>query len=100
MLRRALSWTPPKFAHLPLLMNADGTKLSKRNSNMTVDAYRNDGIYPIALTNFIISSGGGFRKNDAENEKCKIKKLDELTRTVKFAFTIASVIIYLFLKNT
>lgn len=78
---RAFNWVPPKFAHLPLLMNADGTKLSKRNSNMTVEAYRNDGIYPLALINLIISSGGGFSKVIEEDE-CKIKRLQDLTKTV------------------
>jgi glutamyl-tRNA synthetase len=30
LLYRALGWSPPHFAHLPLLVNHDGTKLSKR----------------------------------------------------------------------
>lgn len=77
---RAFNWTPPKYAHLPLLMNDDGTKLSKRNSNMTVEAYRNDGIYPLALLNVIVSSGGGFGNED--HVKLGIKSFDELISKV------------------
>src|SRR6266852_5554273 len=35
----ALSLTPPKFAHLPLLLNPDGTKMSKRKGNVQVLDY-------------------------------------------------------------
>jgi glutamyl-tRNA synthetase len=44
-LYKALSWTPPSFAHLPLLINADGTKLSKRTGDVQVEQYRvSDGV--------------------------------------------------------
>lgn len=37
---RAFKWVPPQYGHLPLLMNADGTKLSKRQGNINIDHYR------------------------------------------------------------
>ena len=52
-LYRALGWTPPHFAHLPLLVNADGTKLSKRTGDVRVESYREKGFEPEALTNFL-----------------------------------------------
>jgi len=36
---RALGWNAPHFAHLPLLVNPDGTKLSKRTGDVSVEAY-------------------------------------------------------------
>ncbi|CAO1623080.1 unnamed protein product [Parajaminaea phylloscopi] len=53
----ALGLSPPTFAHLPLLMNADGTKLSKRSGDVHVNAYRQEGWEPEALVNFIALMG-------------------------------------------
>ncbi|TXT05007.1 hypothetical protein VHUM_03827 [Vanrija humicola] len=52
-LYRAFGWKPPKFAHLPLLMNLDGSKLSKRSGDVSVDAYKDKGYEPEALVNFL-----------------------------------------------
>nr|QBH67478.1 putative glutamyl-tRNA synthetase [Ustilago esculenta]QBH67590.1 putative glutamyl-tRNA synthetase [Ustilago esculenta] len=52
-LYRALGLTPPEFAHLPLLVNADGTKLSKRTGDVKVENYRDKGFEPEALNNFL-----------------------------------------------
>ncbi|KAJ8735100.1 hypothetical protein PYW08_014350 [Mythimna loreyi] len=60
LIYRAFGWTPPQFGHMPLIVNADGTKLSKRQSDVKVEDYRRNGIYPLALVNYITLSGGGF----------------------------------------
>ncbi|CDU24224.1 related to glutamyl-tRNA synthetase [Sporisorium scitamineum] len=52
-LYEALGLTPPEFAHLPLLVNADGTKLSKRTGDVRVENYREKGVEPEALCNFL-----------------------------------------------
>ena len=39
---KAFGWTPPKFGHLPLIINSDGTKLSKRQGDVHVEHYRVD----------------------------------------------------------
>lgn len=62
LMYRAFNWIPPKYAHLPLLMNGDGTKLSKRQGNINIGHYREQGIEPQALVNFITLAGGGFRR--------------------------------------
>lgn len=36
LIYRAFGWNPPLFAHLPLLLNSDKTKLSKRHGNASV----------------------------------------------------------------
>ncbi|SNX82088.1 related to glutamyl-tRNA synthetase [Melanopsichium pennsylvanicum] len=52
-LYKALGLKAPKFAHLPLLVNADGTKLSKRTGDVRVESYRDKGLEPEALNNFL-----------------------------------------------
>ncbi|CAH2099456.1 unnamed protein product [Euphydryas editha] len=76
LIYRAFGWTPPQFGHLPLIVNADGTKLSKRQSDVKVEDYRTKGIYPLALVNYITLSGGGFEH--VVGEGIRLKTMDEL----------------------
>jgi glutamyl-tRNA synthetase len=46
-------WEPPIFAHLPLLLNPDRSKLSKRQGDVAVEEYRTKGYLPEALVNFV-----------------------------------------------
>jgi len=57
LLYQALSWEPPKFAHLPLLLNADKSKLSKRQGDVAVEDYKDKGYLPQALINFVALMG-------------------------------------------
>ncbi|MBE0645733.1 MAG: glutamate--tRNA ligase [Bacteroidetes bacterium] len=52
-----LGWEAPAFAHLPLLLNEDRTKLSKRQGDVAVEDYRNKGFLPTALVNFVALLG-------------------------------------------
>lgn len=70
MLYRALGWKPPEFAHLPLIMNADGSKLSKRQNDIKLEYYREKGIFPQALINYITQAGGGFSREPNETLHC------------------------------
>jgi glutamyl-tRNA synthetase len=60
--------TPPQFAHLPLLVAPDGTKLSKRRHGqvVSVTTYRDAGFLPEAFINFLCLLGWS-QKNDREN---------------------------------
>jgi glutamyl-tRNA synthetase len=49
----AFGWEQPQFIHTALLRNADKSKLSKRKSNTSVDSYREMGVTPEALLNFL-----------------------------------------------
>ncbi|XP_071640205.1 nondiscriminating glutamyl-tRNA synthetase EARS2, mitochondrial [Temnothorax longispinosus] len=60
MLYKALGWDPPIYGHLPLILNADGSKLSKRQGDIKVESFRKQGIFPLALLNYVIGAGGGF----------------------------------------
>ncbi len=52
-----MGWTAPHFAHIPLIHGADGAKLSKRHGALGVDAYRDMGILPAALRNYLLRLG-------------------------------------------
>jgi glutamyl-tRNA synthetase len=54
---RAMDWSVPEFAHVPLIHGADGAKLSKRHGALGVDAYRDLGYLPEALRNYLLRLG-------------------------------------------
>jgi len=53
----ALGLTPPAYAHVPMVMGADGQKLSKRHGATSVFAYRELGYFPEALLNYLVRLG-------------------------------------------
>ena len=59
MLYAAFGWPLPHFIHLPLLLNADGSKLSKRQGHVSVEAYLEEGYLPSAVLNFVALLGWG-----------------------------------------
>ncbi len=56
-LYRACGWTPPVFAHIPLIHGADGAKLSKRHGALGVETYRDMGYLPEAMRNYLLRLG-------------------------------------------
>jgi glutamyl-tRNA synthetase len=57
LLYRYFGWELPAFAHLPLLLNPDRTKLSKRQGDVAVEDYRSKGYLREALVNFVAFLG-------------------------------------------
>ncbi|RPH34610.1 glutamate--tRNA ligase, partial [bacterium] len=57
LLYRYFGWEMPAFAHLPLLLNPDKSKLSKRQGDVAVEDYRKKGYLPEALVNFVAFLG-------------------------------------------
>jgi glutamyl-tRNA synthetase len=57
ILYRNFGWEMPVFAHLPLLLNPDRSKLSKRQGDVAVEEYMRKGYLPEALVNFIAFLG-------------------------------------------
>jgi glutamyl-tRNA synthetase len=57
LLYRAFGWTEPVFAHMPLLRNADKSKISKRKNPTSVEWYMNQGYLPEAMLNFLATMG-------------------------------------------
>lgn len=57
---RAMGWAEPTYAHVPMILGADGTKLSKRHGAVGVDAYRDEmGMLPEAVFNYLLRLGWG-----------------------------------------
>lgn len=53
----ALDITPPVYAHVPMILGPDGKKLSKRHGTVSVLQYREEGILPEALLNYLVRLG-------------------------------------------
>ncbi|NXS14072.1 SYEM protein, partial [Neodrepanis coruscans] len=60
LLYRAFGWEPPQFGHLPLLLNKDGGKLSKRQGDIFLERFARDGFLPEALLDIVTNCGSGF----------------------------------------
>ncbi|XP_069726001.1 nondiscriminating glutamyl-tRNA synthetase EARS2, mitochondrial isoform X1 [Phaenicophaeus curvirostris] len=73
LLYKAFGWDPPQFGHLPLLLNRDGSKLSKRQGDISLGRFARDGYLPEALLDIITNCGSGFA------EKQMGRTLEELT---------------------
>lgn len=58
-LYRACGWDVPEFAHIPLIHGPDGAKLSKRHGALGAEAYRDMGILPEAMRNYLLRLGWG-----------------------------------------
>ncbi|XP_008937854.1 PREDICTED: probable glutamate--tRNA ligase, mitochondrial, partial [Merops nubicus] len=72
LLYKAFGWDPPQFGHLPLLLNKDGGKLSKRQGDIFLERFAQDGYLPEALLDIITNCGSGF------TEKQMGRTLEEL----------------------
>jgi glutamyl-tRNA synthetase len=57
VLYRAFGWQPPEWIHMPLLRNADKSKISKRKNPVSLDYYRAAGFLPEALLNYLGTMG-------------------------------------------
>jgi glutamyl-tRNA synthetase len=59
LLYQAFGWALPKFAHIPMILGKDRTRLSKRHGATSVIAYRDLGYLPEAMLNYIAKLGWG-----------------------------------------
>ncbi len=53
----ALGATPPRYGHIPLILNPDGSKMSKRDTGSAVGWYEENGFLPAAVVNFLCLLG-------------------------------------------
>ena len=54
---KALGAEPPRYGHVPMILGADGARLSKRHGAVSVMQYRDDGYLPEALLNYLVRLG-------------------------------------------
>ncbi len=81
LIQKALGYETPLYAHLPLVLGPDRTKLSKRRGAKALSVYRNEGYLPEAIINYLALLGW-----HPEGEK-EIFSVDELVQ----AFNIARI---------
>ena len=62
---KAFGVDPPKFAHIPLILNNDGSKMSKRDTGASMETYMDGGYLPSAVINYL-SLLGWSPKDDTE----------------------------------
>lgn len=66
LISRAMGAEPATYAHLSLLMGPDGTKLSKRHGDTAMSAYREAGILPAAMDNYLALLGWSVSEDDED----------------------------------
>ena len=79
-LYRALGATPPRFAHIPLILNRDGSKMSKRDEGARVAAYIEQGYAPEAVRNYLCLLGWSPKDNREKIDIDEVVKLFELEK--------------------
>ena len=77
-LYEALGVAPPRFAHIPLILNKDGSKMSKRDQGASVSAYIEVGYLPEAVRNFLCLLGWSPKDNREKLPIDEVARLFEL----------------------
>ena len=93
LLYKAFGWELPRFWHMPLLRNADKSKISKRKNPVSLNFYRDSGYLPQAMLNFLGLMGGGMAQPTEQEIVSKglntkegdIFSLDEMVERFDFA---------------
>ena len=73
---RAMGWPEPVYAHVPLIHGADGAKLSKRHGALGVEAYRDMGLLPEAIRNYLLRLGWGHGDDEIISDADAIRWFD------------------------
>ncbi len=73
---RALHATPPLYAHVSMILGADGKRLSKRHGAVSVMQYREDGFLPEALLNYLVRLGWSYGDQEIFSRAELIKLFD------------------------
>lgn len=83
ILQKALGFSTPKYAHLPLILNPDRTKMSKRYGDVDLASYRNKGYLPESLLNYLAFLGWtpGPEEIYTLEQLIKLFKIDHLSKS-------------------
>ncbi len=76
----ALGTTPPKFAHIPLILNHEGKKLSKRDGGSSITTYIEQGYLPEAVANYLSLLGWSPKDNREVLRLAEIQELFDLEK--------------------
>ena len=79
---KALGAEPPAYAHVPMILGADGVKLSKRHGAVSVIEYRSLGFLPEALLNYLVRLGWSHGDQELFSRQ-EMEQLFEISRVQK-----------------
>ena len=79
-LYNALGATPPKFGHIPLILNHEGKKLSKRDGGSSITYFLDHGYAPEAVINYLCLLGWSPGENRERLEVAEIRELFDLEK--------------------
>ena len=85
-LYKAFGWQAPEWVHMPLLRNADKSKISKRKNPVSLDYYRDAGFLPEALLNYLGTMGwsiSGDREKFTLDEMVAAFSFDRISLVVR-----------------
>lgn len=80
---RAFQVEPPKYAHIPLILNIDGTKMSKRDKGASLTTYMEEGYAPEALVNYLALLGWSPKGNREKLPLAEIIDLFDLPQVLR-----------------
>ncbi|MFC1496391.1 glutamate--tRNA ligase [Candidatus Margulisiibacteriota bacterium] len=74
LIYQAFGWKPPKFAHIPMILGPDGSRLSKRHGATSVIDFQDLGYLPEAVFNYLARLGWGYKDQEIFSRDEIIKK--------------------------
>ena len=84
MLYQAFGWSPPEFAHLPIILGTDRSKLSKRHGAVSLLDYREQGYLPETMVNFLSLLGWSLDDKTeilSKEELCQHFSIERVSQT-------------------
>jgi len=80
---RAFGVEPPQYAHIPLILNIDGTKMSKRDKGASLTTYMEEGYAPEALVNYLSLLGWSPKGNREKRSQAETIELFDLPQILR-----------------
>jgi glutamyl-tRNA synthetase len=80
---RAFGVEPPHYAHIPLILNADGSKMSKRDRGASLSTYMDDGFLPEAVTNYLSLLGWSPKENTEKLSLAEVVERFDLPQVLR-----------------
>jgi glutamyl-tRNA synthetase len=80
---RAFGVEPPQYAHIPLILNPDGAKMSKRDRGASLQAYVDEGYLPEAVVNYLCLLGWSPKGNREKMPLAEVIQLFDLPQVLR-----------------
>jgi glutamyl-tRNA synthetase len=80
---RAFGVEPPKYAHIPLILNSDGSKMSKRDQGASLSTYMQEGYAPEAVANYLCLLGWSPKNNREKMSMDEVVEIFDLPQILR-----------------